>query len=280
VSEINPINKRIFEPAIDLIEEFKIKYYDGGSFQKYIENNNLGNAKTAEKISVDSFEKLDPQLREKNIMVFRLGKANNGPGTAFALRKMDDMHDFFLVDEKVFIEDLIDFYIPDEQLLPYKIIRNLTEQSYLNIAINSGILSKALSVDGNIYSANTQSNYTFDFKLMSDDEIIVSHINGQVEIDSVFATKRNGEKVVIIIEAKSDNIHKSLSKHKLVYPILAIANSIPEEYKIVPVYLKITKDERYIYFKVAECDLPDPRNRVIGINELVVKKSMMFRVAF
>lgn len=84
-------------------------------------------------ISIDSYGKLDNYLKKKKYMVFRLGKADIGSGTAFALSRFDKK----------------------DELLSFRIIEKLTEGSFLNIALNSGIVSDALEVKGNIYSANT-----------------------------------------------------------------------------------------------------------------------------
>lgn len=270
----------IFVPIVKSLTENKVNYINAGSFQKYIKSNNLGKVKTAEKISIDSYEKLDSYLKDKKYMVFRLGKADIGRGTAFALSRFDKKDEYFLIDEDIFDSKYIDYRISEDELLPFRIIDKLTEVSFLNIALNSGIVSDALGVKGNIYSANTHSTYTFRFKLNRDDSLIVEHNKGQVEIDSVFANDRDGGKVIFVIEAKSDIYHKSLSKHKLVYPVLAIADRVPPEYKIIPVYIKIFKDENYIYYNIAECNLADPRENIVSIDSLVVKHSKCYRVKY
>lgn len=269
-----------FKPIVKYLIDNNIKYMNVGSFQDYLKKYNLGKFKTADKISIDSYEKLDGYLKDKKYMVFRLGKSNKGRGTAFALRHFNSKDEYFLLDEDIFDNKYIDYKISEDELLPFRIIEKLTEVSFLNIALNSGIVSEALGIEGNIYSANTQSTYTFSFKLNKKDEAIIEHNAGQVEIDSVFANDRNGGKVIFVIEAKSDVAHRSLSKHKLVYPVLAIADKVPPEYKIVPVYIKILKDENYIYYNIAECSLADPRETTVSIDSLLVKESKCFKVKY
>lgn len=86
--------------------------------------------------------------------------------------------------------------------------------------------------------------------------------------------------MIFVIEAKSDTYHKSLSKHKLVYPVLAIANRVPPEYKIIPVYIKIFKDENYICYNIAEYNLADSRENIVSIDSLVVKHSKSYKVKY
>jgi len=84
------------------------------------------------------------------------------------------------------------------------------------------------------------------------------HNKGQVEIDAMFLEKRNGKETLFVVEAKSDISHKSLAKHKLLYPVLGIASSIPKTIEIVPVYIKVKASQRGIHYHIVECSIPDP----------------------
>ena len=57
------------------------------------------------------------------------------------------------------------------------------------------------------------------------------HNRGQVEIDSLFIGRRRGEDVLFLLEAKQSD--RSLAKHKLVYPALAVADKVPADIAIV-----------------------------------------------
>ncbi len=70
----------------------------------------------------------------------------------------------------------------------------------------------------------------------------------------------------------------SLSKHKLVYPILAISNKIPSIIPIIPVYIRALKLHGNLQFHVAECRLPDVRKRIVAIRELKVENTSSFEL--
>ncbi len=76
---------KYFEPALEFMLKEKLQVFKPTSFQGYIDENKLPIKKTAEAISVDSYEKLPQELKTAGVMVFRLGVANNGKNTQFAL---------------------------------------------------------------------------------------------------------------------------------------------------------------------------------------------------
>jgi hypothetical protein len=76
----------------------------------------------------------------------------------------------------------------------FKYLPRLTESSVVNLALASGILGEALNLDDPrcpIIPATAQSTFTFDVKAYEDTPAW-SHHRGQIEIDSVFFSKRNG----------------------------------------------------------------------------------------
>lgn len=240
------------------------------SFQDYLSENHLPAINTASSISIDSYEKLNPLLKNENLMIFRLGQSDIGKGTQFVLRKVRDFSDYFILDEMFTKEHSGHEHIVNDKsiLIPYRILSNLTESSYVNLAINSGLLSSALGISNISSAATSQSAFTFRLKLHSEDEKEFLHSKGQVEIDSLFIAEKNGKKYIFVLEAKSDNIHKSLAKHKLVYPVLAIAHQLPSDIEIIPVYMKVIREKNHLHFYVVECSIPDPRKKIIAINEL------------
>jgi hypothetical protein len=275
------MKKEIFLPAIEEMQAKHEDLYGPESFQDYILKHNLPTANTAACISVDSYEKLNPLLRDKNVMVFRLGQSEVRKGTQFALRRVDNILDFFLVDHEVFTDDSGHEYpVEESKLLPYRILNNLTETSFVNLALNTGLLSTALEIQNISPTATSQSSFTFMIKLHNQDEMAFSHNKGQVEIDSLFLAERTGSQTLFVVEAKSDDFHKSLAKHKLVYPVMAIANNVPQNIDIVPLYLKVLRSEHYFHFHILECSLPDPRKFLISINELIPKKYIHLKIRF
>lgn len=271
------MSKSIFNPAIQYMKSENINFYGSLSFQEYLMNNNLPKAKTAEYISVDSYEKLNKTLKENNTMVLRLGKAE-GIGTQFALAKVSDVKDFFIIDSEVLKEEG-QTYLPTKsirQLFAYQVLPFLSESSYVNLGVASGLVSYALGLDEDnipLTPATGKSTFTFKLKPHSSIDKILTHNNGQVEVDGVFVAEKDGKQTVFVLEAKSDEVHKSLAKHKLVYPILSIAQKVPRDMPIIPVYMKVYKKLDGIHYHIVECEFLYTRNEVLAINELKVKKS-------
>ena len=275
------MKKDIFLLAVQWMKSYGRVIYGPESFQEYLTKNNLPITNTAQSISIDSLEKLNPFLRFEKVMVFRLGQSDGGRGTQFALRRAEALDEYFLIDEKVFTDSIgQEISIEETILLPFRVLKNLTETSYVNLAISSGVFSLALGVQGISSPATSQSTFTFQVKLHSQDDELFIHNNGQVEIDSLFLANIGGKQKLYVIEAKSEDTHKSLSKHKLVYPVLSIASNVPKDIDIVPVYLKVNRSQNFIHFHILECNYPDPRNQTTGINELQPKKHSYIRIKF
>ncbi len=282
------MKKNLFFPALNWIEENNESIYGPVSFQDYLSKYNLKKTNTATHISVDSLEKLNPYIRNSGAMVFRLGAASNGTGTQFALIKhtASQLKDFFLIDEKVFTNRSGQIFKPDvdpAKLLPYKILTSLSESSLVNLGLSSGLIGKALGFSGGLITsvpATSKSTFTFEVKLHSEFEQVFLHNNGQVEIDALLVEKQNGQDTLFVFEAKHDDSHRSLAKHKLVYPILALADRVPAHIPIVPVYIKIKTSEIGWHYHIVECDFPDPRNGVRAINELQYKRDSHFILPF
>lgn len=269
----------IFEPAIKQMIESNCSYFEPKSFQDYIKENNLTKSKTSECISVDSYEMLNKTLRDNRIMVLRAGEAlNNGTGTQFVLVKVDELKDYFIVDNDVMNKESWETYLPTKsirELFAYQVFPFLSETSYVNLGVASGLISHALGLDEyNVPLTPATGKSTFSFEFIPHSSMknnIINHNNGQVEIDGVFVAKRDGRQVVFVLEAKSDLKHKSLSKHKLVYPILSISSKVPKDMTIIPVYMKVYKKDDGIHYHIIECEYPDPRIRITAIDELKVK---------
>ncbi len=83
------------------------------SFMDYWKRSgHTGKPRTADHISVQNLAGLAPELIEANAFPFRLGKALEGTGTAFALARSERIEDFFLKDSDVFLSK-VDSYEPD-----------------------------------------------------------------------------------------------------------------------------------------------------------------------
>jgi hypothetical protein len=252
-----------FLPAIELMNRENMGCYGPVSFRDYLRQHNLPYKDTATAISVDSRRKLSKDLVDSHVMVFRLG---NHPGTnhaAFALaRTREGWNDFFLEDEHLFSSTEIrsfDASRCNQDLAAFRFLPRLTEPSLVNLALASGLLGEALELDeagSPIVPATGQSTYTFDVRPFADGPSW-THRQGQVEIDSLFFARRNGKQVVFAVEAKRSDAFDSLAKHKLVYPYLALRNSLPSSMQIVPVYLRAVRNGDSWNFFVCECGFED-----------------------
>lgn len=269
----------VFEAALNTIKDKSVATFGPISFIDYLKNNGITKmGATPAAISIDSYERLHQSAKKQSAMIMRLGQSKGSIGTQFALVKVQDkIDDFFLKDEAIFNSEGI-VYIPTvniEQLRVFSILPSLTEKSYVNLGFSSGLISYALGVDlvKPIFPpASCNSTFTFQFKPHSLINEVFIHNRGQVEIDAMFIEKRHNKETLFVVEAKSDNSQKSLAKHKLLYPVLGIANSVPKEIAIVPVYIKVKTSYLGIHYHIVECSVPDPRIQSVAYNELVVKK--------
>jgi hypothetical protein len=151
------------------------------------------------------------------------------------------------IDDCVFDDEQALVYpspVNRERLLSFHLLPTLSETSLVNLSLASGVLSDALELDemGSLMPPATgRSTFTFDVRPQSVIDDTYEHRTGQVEIDTLFAEKRNGETVLFVIEAKTGQARSTLAKHKLVYPILALADSVPSDIDIVPLYIRCTR---------------------------------------
>jgi hypothetical protein len=278
----------IFRPAIDEMNQSKKWYREPQSFWQYLKEkedylkaNNLKKPRTpTEVISIDSLSKLKKELRDSNTMVIRLGKSDDKRSTQFALIQAEgeNLKDFFFIDSEVFSGLKPEFFQPADinGLYAFNLLPSLTESSYVNLAIFSGLITRALELDeGTLSSPATAKNsqYTFEVKPRSSETKIWEHKQGQVEIDAIFTAKKNGKPTVIIIESKVGRKFDSLSKHKLLYPYKALRKKIPDDMNIILVYLRVIKREGNIYFYLIEAVF---RDNLIALDSLIPYNPKIF----
>ena len=268
----------IFGPALEEMHKNNKRVYGPVAFQEYLTKNNLGNKRTAQFISIDSLNRLSGKLKKAKTMVFRLGSSSGSNHTRFALAKyIDGWVDYFLLDSTIEENTSPSLFIPNvpvRQLYSFQLLPKLTETSSVNLALGSGLISKALKLDegsSQVVPATGRSTYTFSFKPYSEFVGKWIHGNGQIEIDALFVGKKNGQETLFILEAKTGKNLKSLAKHKLVYPYMALRNKVPEYMQIVPVYLKIWDDKQGKHFVVTECQLNNSDEEIASINSLNIK---------
>lgn len=271
----------LFQEGINQINENN--YFGPTEFQQYCKDINFKpKGTTAQYISLDFYEKLPKELKENEAMVLRMG---GGQKTNFVLFKTDNsLKNFFLDDGSIFSNLEPRTFMPKvemRELIPYYLMPTRSETTFVNFALSTGVFHKALGLDGNTkitMPATGKSTFTFDVKVHSSINHVFRHNSGQVEIDGIFLGQKNGEDCLFVLEAKNSDSNTTLSKHKLVYPILSIGNSVPLDIKIVPVYMKSIEQREYFEFKIAECFYEDPRTELKGIDELKVIGKNIFRV--
>lgn len=251
---------RLFDPIIKETETSGAIASKPRDFKLYAENHNFLTRSTAEKISVDSFNKLPPELVESKYMVLRLGKNREGNSTGFSIVKwVNGPSEYFLFDEQIFSETNHVGFIPDvsySALHCFTLIPNFTESSAVNLGLASGLFKTALNLEDTLsIPATGQSTYSFSVNPNSAfEDVQFEHNNGQVEIDAVFSAKRGGRDCIFVVEAKASNTLDSLAKHKLAYSFWAIRKSVPEYLPIIPVYVRVVKTQRAVRYYVAECE--------------------------
>ena len=245
----------------DLLQEMqakeqKVSFPQG--FQDYVNAKNL-RVKTAPSISIDSLKKLPTALKNQNTMVLRLGAHPASNQTYISLVKSNDVNDFFFNDQALFGQLQPELFLPNvsiRSLFAFQLLPKVTETSVVNLAIASGLMAEALNLKDDktiVVPATGQSTFTFNFKPLANEDVVLEHINGQVEIDAVFVAKRGGKEHLFVIEAKHGDKFDSLAKHKLLYPSLSLLQKLPSSMPIVPVYLRSIKTKKGIDFYIAEC---------------------------
>lgn len=139
------------------------------------------------------------------------------------------LREFFLHDDELFGAGEPEPFAPDvppQSLVAYSALGVLTETSLVNLAFASGLIGEALGLD-RPYStgapATGSSTYCFAFRPHAAVDRVLEHSKGQVEMDAVFVGRRAGRPHLFVVEAKSGTETRTLAKHKLVYPVLAVA---------------------------------------------------------
>ena len=285
----------IFDQAIRSLEAEGLSYSEPQSFCAYrdsLEKKPTNSTKnTAQILSVQKKEDLQRELVESGYMIFRLGKREGQKGSYFGLAKLknpDDWSEYFLIDADLFKGVEKQIFLPNvsiRQLFAFNLLSDLTENSLINLAISSGLMASALGIETSeslAAPASASGTFNFQFKANCDENAPVwDHEQGQVEIDALFVGRRGKQEILFVIEAKTSEKYQSLAKHKLVYPILALRNKIPDCIQVIPVYLRVvkSKNNREIDFYVAECK-PINIQEVVSVSTLEVRKPCKHYVLF
>lgn len=264
---------RVFDPALREMAENGLEVLGPVPFQHYIETFKLQSARTWHYVSVDSLDRLSPELKDAGVMVFRLGSRVGVTGTHFGLAKYKhSWSDFFLDDKELLSRAEIQVFLPNvsaRRLFSFQLLPKLTETSLVNLAVGSGLLQHALGLGEpheQVVPATGQSTFTFKISPTSNLATPWEHINGQVEVDALFVGRRNGKECLFLVEAKAGNPNGTLAKHKLCYPIAALRTELPSYIDIIPIYLKTWPETDGQHFLIAECS--SGNNSIVVISDL------------
>jgi hypothetical protein len=261
----------IFDPALAEMSAENRSVFGPVGFRDYLKEHALAAGKTADRISINDFSALPAPLKAANTMVLRLG-AGVGGRTNFALVRVPNVEDFFLqVPAETPRTFLSSARMRD--LIGYTLLTP-SETTLVNLAFTSGLIAHALQIDHDEplpAPARGVLRATFPLQAHSTVDQKLEHVNGQIEIDALFVGRRNDRDHLFVIEAKQSSA--PLANHKLLYPVIALAEAVPGDMPIIPVYLRAERRTGGFLFTVAECECPDPRETTIALDALAVKRS-------
>ncbi|MGQ4554633.1 DUF6997 domain-containing protein [Halobellus sp. GM3] len=261
-----------WDPALRAVQEAADGIYGPRSFIGYLQETGRDPSqyRTAAEISIDTRPELSSRLDDHDTMVLRLGRATDGPGTQFALVRVPDRLDDFFIDEREFRavnRQTLDYTDGGDETLAlregvrdmlevYRSLPTFSAAGFVNFALSTGLFSRALGLDPDrIGTAPTtvSSSFAFEFEPHPDRPTILRHNDGQIEIDALVMTRRNGERVLLVIEAKCGGRRK-LAKHTVAYPALAAETSLSIDVdRVVPVYLRARPADGGIRYSIYEC---------------------------
>jgi hypothetical protein len=275
-------------PAIETLLGSESGIYDPESFRDYITNHdrNPDHYRTATEISIDRKRDLAAELEQNDTIFLRLGSAPSGTGTQFVLIRVEGRLDDFFINEIEFISDQrvgldlrpggedLDLFDQQTQdiLRAYRLMPRFSESSLVNLALSTGLLSRALNLDAKtVGTAPVMVASTFDFSFRPHpvQPTTLQHNNGQVEVDACFVSRRNGERVLIVLEAKTGS-RISLAKHKLFYPLMSVrSEASASNLDVIPVYLRAQRASDGVDYDIYKCtpfDVEDQEPYLSNIN--------------
>ena len=229
--------------------------------------------KTPQNLSIDHYQNFvntHPSLVENSMYLFRLGS-----GT-FSLVESKDILDEYFIQDSIFPEKGGRYVSSASQqdLFSFSIMPKLTENTLLSLGLATGVIQAGLGMDSEEpIPTPSEANGTYKFPVTNPyaEEDFAHH--GQVEIDTVVFGKMGGNYTLFVIEGKEGKPSTTLAKHKLAYPVMALASEgkIPEYIEIVPVYVRAwyDKNNASIHYCVAKFSMNcNPRNSPVDLKKI------------
>jgi hypothetical protein len=254
--------------------------YGPRSFTSYLREIGRDPSKfrTATELSVDTRPQLPTPLADQDAMLLQLGRATDGPGTQFALVRVPDRLDDFFIDEREYRPD-------DRETLDYttggddthdlgeevrdmldlsRSLPTFSERGFVHFALSTGLVSRALELDPariGTAPATVASSFEFEFAPHPDRPTVLQYNDGQLELDTLVLTRRNGERVLLVVQAKCGG-RQAVAKHVVGYPALAAETSLSVDVdRVVPVYLRARPVKRGVRYSIYECSIPAGEER-------------------
>lgn len=158
----------MFQTAVDDLSHSGASISSPEVFNDFLKRTSQDKTRTPEKISVQSYSRLDKTLKEGMMTVFRLGAAEDSNNTKFGLAKIvNGWQDYFFLDKDLFDSQEIQAFIPKasyRDLYAFSLIPKFTETTLVNFSMASGLLQEALELDEYPSIPVTgQSTFSFNF---------------------------------------------------------------------------------------------------------------------
>ena len=231
--------------------------------------------KTPQNLSIDHYQNFvntHPYFCENEMYLFRLGS-----GTFSLVESKNILEDYFVQDSIFPVRgDRYDSSASQQDLFPFSIMPKLTENTLLSLGLATGVIQAGLGMDSEEpIPSPSEANGTYKFVIKNPhDETNFDH-QGQVEIDTVVFGKMDGKYTLFVIEGKEGKPSTTLAKHKLAYPVMALASEgkIPEYIDIVPVYVRAWHDKKNgsIHYCIAKFSMNcNPRSSPVDLKEIKI----------
>lgn len=257
-----------WDPALDALREASNGIYGPRSFPDYLREIGADPSRhRSAALSVDTRSQLPDRVAERDAMVLRLGRATDGPGSRFALVRVPDRSDDFFVDERAFPADdrvTVD-YTPDgedtatleraarDALDVHRSLPTYSERGFVHLALSTGLLARALDLDApaGLAPPTVASNFDFAFEPHPDRPTTLRYAGGHLELDALVSARRNGERVLLVVEARCGG-RVEVAKHAVGYPALAAATLPVDVDRVVPAYLRARPTRAGVRYSIYE----------------------------
>ena len=257
------------------------RYFDRTSFSEFTGIK----GKTADYISIDTYEKFErkhgylisqsvfhgtPNPPSYSWYVLRLGQGH------FGMVECDDVKNEYFVHDNDLFPGNGEEYISTaavEDLFVFSLLDYQDEATMIRFGLATGIIQHGLGVDSEEPVQSFAHKGSYKFHIMNPHSKDPFLYDGQGDMDTVFAGKIDSKNTLFVLEAKKGQPNSSLAKHKFVYPAIALASNkkIPNDYDIVPCYVRSWKDpkDNTIHYCIAKFNLPeDPRIGLVDISKV------------